>query len=207
MINRNTIPRVARDELRTLTEKTKDVLATCYLSRPEVEVRKGTKLLLDMFARHRSVMMYRAMPRGFRVKYVAQEPYPNADTLFWKVGETNTLKVSNLNNTSTVFCENTNLLVRAAHDIFDHYLLHNGFSVQDELVALHNVLSDFDKYTDKREIPRRVLIDARNALVCEFALQPIVAEWLGGYDGTRDGYVFSQRVVDATGLFGILGVE
>jgi hypothetical protein len=155
------------------------------------------------------------MPRGFCAVYVPEDnPYPSYEWMRECVLKMNELKVSTTNNNSPVFSEKTNVLVRMSHDIFDHVLLRNGFSVPEEVRAYHNVLTHFEEWCEQCDhgtvigsypaTDENTYRECCNILMCEFALQPIAAEWLGGYGSTRAGLSFSQRVVDMTDLHKLL---
>lgn len=188
-----------------------ETLAIQYLTRPEVTVSLSARKILNAWAESRAYYAMRCMPDGFRVEYVNDpDPYPTGEAMIESVKRDNLLRVSTCNNTSPVFEHNTNLCLRMAHDILDHVLIDNGFTVANEVRATRNVLEDFADYYEERD---RVGLycptgdeywECLNALYCEFALQPIAADWLGGYDATRAGLSFSQRIVNVSDLVQLL---
>ena len=172
--------------------------AKSYLTRPEIKVGRGARTLATRFIRYRYRKALELFP-GLDIQYVSTgEPYPTAGDMSNDVYVNHRMKVSNLYNTSTVFHPDDNLLLRAGHDLLDHVYIQNGFSVADELTAYNNMRADWDVFiAQHKSVPYCVRDAVMNALFCEFALQPIAADWLGGYDSIRDGLGFSQRVIDA----------
>jgi hypothetical protein len=195
----------------TTYNDTIETLAIQYLTRPSLPCSTSALKTLDTFARWRADAVYHCSPAGFYAVYVPEEnPYRTAKEMIARVIQTNSIRVSTLNNTSPAFSEKTNALVRMAHDVFDHVILNNGFSVPEEVRAFHNVLTHFEEYCEQCDHgtvigsypapDEYVYCECVNILMCEFALQPIAAAWLGGYGSTRAGLSFSQRVVDANDL-------
>ena len=187
-----------------------ETLAIQYLTRPEVTVSLSARKILNDWAESRARYAMRCMPDGFHVEYVNDpDPYPTGEAMIESVKRDNVLRVSTCNNTSPVFEPDTNLHLRMAHDILDHVLIDNGFTVANEVLATRNVIDDFNDYC---EHPDTVWYsetgdeywECLQALYCEFALQPIAADWLGGYGATRAGLSFSQRIVNVSNLVQLL---
>lgn len=194
-----------------------EALALQYLARPTLPTSGECIAALNSFIQWRADCVYRTMPHGFVAVYVPEDnPYPSGEAMMNAVNNENMIRVSTTNNSSPVFTPKNNVLGRMAHDIFDHVKLDNGFSVQCEVRATMNVLQDFEfwcELCDQGLLPARGPLSAPsdalytecvNVLLCEYALQPIAADWLGGYDSARGGFTFSQRVVDASDLYALV---
>lgn len=123
------------------------------------------------------------------------EPYPDTEHMLYDIAAHRYMKVAaTIPGTTPLWDAHANNAMRVWHDYGHHFELNLGFGIEDEAKAFQAGAIEFVEWAQLND--HAASIDAGiDVLYSEMVLQPAAAIWLGGYDSTRDGLTFQQKIV------------
>ena len=121
------------------------------------------------------------------------EPYPDVDTMRADIHDNAHIYIARTEEgTTPLWSAVANGDMRLWHDYTHHYGHNLGFGLADEHRAFILALRELSAWWGSDDN----MLEAMSAILySEMVLQGSAAMWLGGYDQTRDGLTFTQKIV------------
>lgn len=165
-------------------------------------IQEAGSLLAYFFTQKALLIVFET---GLDAEFVNEsEPYDSPTDMINDIRDNNHMAIADtVEGTTPLWSPTANNCMRLWHDYTHHYLLEVGFDMEGEFEAYRRAVDEFTNWS--KDVPgvddgiRRAAI---TILFSEMVLQPAAATWLGGYDATRQGLSFSQKIVDL-GYYGI----
>lgn len=79
--------------------------------------------------------LYKQISSKYKIEFVAEDPYPDAETMQREVKKSGVFKVYTGHNEHPVFTPQENLYFRAVHDYFTHIIANQPFGLRGEIRA------------------------------------------------------------------------
>jgi len=139
--------------------------------------------------------------RALDVMYVPEsEPYATPEEMLEAFAQGAVMIAATAPGTTPLWGVDENNSFRLWHDYSHHFLLGLSFSLEPEYQAYLAAVVAFYEWASTHGYDAETIATGAKILFNEMVLQPCAAVWLGGYDASRYGLTFSQKITNITHL-------